>query len=64
MFGHEVDGLGRHVLGGNDEIAFILAIFVIHEDDEFPILDVPNCVFDAVKGRSHNFNVQWLMSNG
>jgi hypothetical protein len=57
MFGHEVDGLGRHVLSGNDEIAFILAVFVIDEDDEFPRLDVPDCVFDAVKGRSHNFNV-------
>src|SRR5258705_405718 len=31
MFGHEIDGLGRDVLGGNDEIAFILAIFVIDE---------------------------------
>jgi hypothetical protein len=58
MFGHEVDGLGRHVLGGNDEIAFVLAIFVIDEDDEFPLLDVPNCVFNAVKGRSHMMNVQ------
>ena len=53
MSGHEINGLRRHVLSGNDEIAFILAIFVIDEDDEFPLLDVPNCLFDAMKGRSH-----------
>jgi len=50
-------------LGGNDEIAFILAVFVIDEDDEFPRLDIPNCVFDAVKGRSHNFNVECSMDD-
>ena len=54
MFGHEIDGLGRDVLGRHDEIAFIFAIFVIDEDDEFPFLDVPNGVFDAVKGRGHD----------
>jgi hypothetical protein len=63
MFGHEVDGLGRHVLGSNDEIAFILAIFVIDEDDEFPLFDVPNRVFNAVKGRSHYFNVECSMDH-
>jgi hypothetical protein len=47
--------VGRDVLSSNDEIAFILTIFVIDEDDKFPLLDVPDCVFDAVKGRSHGF---------
>ena len=64
MFGHEIDGLGRHVLGGNDEITFILAVFVIDEDDEFPRLDIPNCVFDAVKGSSHTImNVECSMDD-
>ena len=31
--GHEVDGLRRGVFGGEDQIAFVLAILVIHEDD-------------------------------
>jgi hypothetical protein len=53
IFGHEINGLGRHVLSGNDEIAFILAVFVIEEDDESPLLNVPNCLFDTMKGRSH-----------
>ena len=34
MLGHEVDGLGRGKLGGNDEVAFVLAAFVVDEDDE------------------------------
>ncbi len=56
MSGHEIDGRGCHMLRGHDEIAFILTIFVIDEDDELPALDVPNCVFDAVKRSGHNFN--------
>jgi hypothetical protein len=63
MFGHEIDGLGRYVLGGNDEVAFILAIFVIDEDDEFPLLDVPDCVFDAMKRSGHDFNVKCSIFN-
>ena len=54
MFGHEIDGLGRDVFGGNDKIAFILAIFVVDQDDEFPLLDVPDCVFDADEREWHD----------
>jgi len=30
---HEIDVLGLAVHGGNDEITFILAILVVHDDD-------------------------------
>ena len=30
--GHEVDRLGRDVVGGEDEIALVLAIFLVDED--------------------------------
>ncbi len=30
---HEVDVLGPHFFGGHDEIAFVLAIFVVDDDD-------------------------------
>ena len=40
---------GRNDFGGNDEIAFVFPIFVIDQDDEFPLLDVPDRVFDAVE---------------
>ena len=53
MLGHEIDGLGGDLLAGYDEVALVFTVFVIDEDDEFPRLDIPNCVFDAVKGRSH-----------
>ena len=31
--GHEVDGFGSDVLGGEGEVAFVLAIFVVDDDD-------------------------------
>ena len=31
---HEVDRLGRHLLGGHRQIAFVLAILVVHDDDQ------------------------------
>ena len=30
---HEVDVFGPHLLGGHDEIAFVLAILVVDDDD-------------------------------
>ncbi len=51
MLGHEIDGLGGGVLSGDDEIALILTIFVIHQDDEFPAFDVADGGLDAVKRR-------------
>ncbi len=55
MFGHEIDGLRRHMFGGNDKIAFVLTILIIDEDDAFPLFDVFDCVFDTMKGRGHGF---------
>ena len=33
MLGHEVDGFGSNFFGGEGEIAFVFAIFVIDDDD-------------------------------
>ena len=30
---HEVDGLGRDVVGGEHEVAFVLAVFLVDQDD-------------------------------
>ena len=38
--GHEVDGLGRHLLGGDAEIALVLAILVVDEDHDAAGADV------------------------
>ena len=31
--GHEVDGLGGHAIGGHAEVALVLAVLVVDEDD-------------------------------
>ncbi len=34
-FGHKVDDLRRDFFGGADEVAFIFAVFIVNEDDDF-----------------------------
>jgi hypothetical protein len=34
--GHEVDRVGRGELSGDDEVAFVLAPFVVGDDNELP----------------------------
>ena len=34
--GHEVDGLGGDFFGGHGEVAFVLAVLVVHDDDHAP----------------------------
>lgn len=36
MLGHEVDGFRRDVFGGHDEVALVLAVFFIDQDDHAP----------------------------
>ena len=52
--GHEIDGGGRDVLAGHDEVALVLAVFIIHDDDHFPPADVRNDGFDAVESFFHS----------
>ncbi len=33
MLGHEVDGFGRDLLGGERDVAFVLAVLVVDDDD-------------------------------
>ena len=50
--GHEVDGLGGHVLGGDHEVALVLAVLVIDEDDELAATDVLDSLLDRGKGEA------------
>src|SRR5207245_9064368 len=59
VHGHEVDGVGRDLLGGHDEVAFIFSVFVIHQDDHAAISDVSNGVFNRVK--FHGFSTKVLI---
>ena len=47
MPGHEVDDLGSDLLGGADQIAFVLAIFVVNDDDHAAVADVGNGLFNG-----------------
>jgi hypothetical protein len=49
--GHEVDGLGRDVVGGQHQVAFVLAVFFVHQDDHAPGAHVGHDVFDRRDGR-------------
>jgi hypothetical protein len=40
VFGHEVDGFGRGELGGEGEVAFVFAVFVVDDDDHAAGLEV------------------------
>ena len=40
MTGHEVDDLWSDFLGRADEIAFVLAVFVVNDDDHAAVADV------------------------
>ena len=44
---HEVDGLRRNHLRRNDQVAFILPIFIVYDDDHTACFEVANCIFDA-----------------
>ena len=46
---HEIDGFRGDFLGSHDEIAFVFAILVVHEDHHAAMGNVRNDVFDAIK---------------
>ena len=45
----EVDGLGGDLFGGHDEVAFVFALRVIHNDDEFTGPDILQARFHRVQ---------------
>ena len=54
--GHEVDRLRRHALAGQDEVALVLAVGVVHEDDHPAGLDVGDDLLGTVQlQRVHRF---------
>ncbi len=50
--GHEVDGLGRDLLGGDRQIALVLAILVVDDDDHLPGADRVDRVLDGRERRA------------
>ncbi|MNQ88269.1 hypothetical protein D3C85_1035260 [compost metagenome] len=48
--GHEADGLGVAAFGGDQQVAFVFAVFVVHQQDHLALAVVLENVFDAVEG--------------
>ncbi len=48
--GHEVDVLGTHLRRGHHEVAFVLAILVVHDHDHPALADVVEDLVDRVQG--------------
>src|SRR5439155_18729660 len=53
VLGHEVDGFRRDFLGGESQIAFVLAVFIVHYDHHAAGADLFNSALDAAKRRIH-----------
>ena len=49
VLGHEVDCLRRHLLGGHDEIAFVLPILIVHHDDDLALAKLLDGLVDGVQ---------------
>ena len=47
---HEVDGFGRDVVGGQHEVAFVLAVFLVDQDHHAAGAHVGDDVFDRRDG--------------
>jgi hypothetical protein len=44
--GHEIDGVWRDVLGGEHQVAFVFAVFFVHQNDHATGAHVGHDVFD------------------
>ena len=59
MLGHEVDGLGRDLLGGHGQIAFVLAVFVVDDNDHAAGADFLQRGFDIAEWRVSGHEGLW-----
>ena len=48
---HEVDRLGRHLLGCDNQIAFILPVLVVRHDHHLSQAERPDAALDVIKDR-------------
>ena len=49
MLGHEVDGVGRRHLRGDDEVALVLAVLGVDQDDHAPVAQILDDLVDRRK---------------
>jgi len=51
VFGHEIDRFGRHLFGEHDKIALVLAIFVIHDDNDLALPEILDGLRDRIEDK-------------
>src|SRR5437016_4393102 len=49
VLGHEVHGFRGHPVGRHHEVAFVLAIFVVHDEEDAPLTDLLDALLDGRK---------------
>ena len=54
---HEVDMLGGDFLGGHDKVALVLAVLVVHNDNEFTIAEILDGLLYSVEFKFHKYNI-------
>lgn len=47
---HEIDGFGGNGIGGDGKVAFVLAVFVVDDDDHFAVAEIANRLLDWTEG--------------
>ena len=60
MFCHKVDGFRADFLGGHNEVAFVLSILIIGDNDHAALADVFKAIFDRVE----IVQVVWSIAHG
>src|SRR5690606_38356565 len=61
--GHEVDGLGGHLFCGDDQVALVLPVGIVHHDDHFAGPDVFDGFLDGGRRQRlllRTVSVHWL----
>ncbi len=59
--GHEVDDFGSYFLSRANQVAFILAVFVVHDDDHAPFANVGGGVRNGSKWHFQSSDFKFLI---
>ena len=54
---HEVHGFGRDQFGSHNQVALVLAVLIVHDNDKLSVFEVLYCLFD--RGCLEGFHICW-----
>lgn len=64
LSGHEIDLLGGCKLGRTDQVAFVLAIFIVHHDDRLAIANGRQSIGDGIETNRRNSEILEFSAGG